>query len=106
MATRRELADAAGRLADLDPVMAVLVARHGPPIFGSRRPSTTRYEALARAIAYQQLAGNAAAAIWARVHQLADEDVLTATRVLEVGEEPLRAAGLSRTKAASLLDLA
>lgn len=106
MATRQALADAAGALAELDPVMAALIERHGPPRFGAKGATSARYESLARAVAYQQLAGNAAAAIWGRVKLLADDEHLTPARVLEVGEVPLRAAGLSGTKAASLLDLA
>src|SRR5262245_46351454 len=106
MATRRELADAAAALAELDPVMAALVDRHGPPSFGARGQPSKRFETIARSVAFQQLAGNAASAIWGRVKLLADDDTLNPTRVLELGDEPLRAAGLSGSKAATLLDLA
>jgi DNA-3-methyladenine glycosylase II len=106
VATRRQMDDASAALARLDPVMAGLIARHGPVRLGSKVPVARRYEALARAVAYQQLAGKAAATIWGRVHALADGAILMPERVLAVGEEPLRGAGLSGAKAASLLDLA
>ena len=50
---------AADILAERDPVMHRLVAEVGPPHV--RPPAETHFEALARAIVYQQLAGAAAA---------------------------------------------
>ena len=91
--------------AALDPVMAGLAERHGPPRLGARRTGVTRFEQLAEAICYQQLAGKAAAAIWARVRALAD-GAFTPEAVLALGPDALRSAGLSGAKAASLLDLA
>ena len=89
----------------LDPVMAALAARHGPPRLGSRRTGVTRFEQLAETICYQQLAGAAAATIWARVRALVD-GAFTPEAVLVLGPEALRGAGFSGSKAASLLDLA
>lgn len=91
--------------AALDPVMAALAQRHGPPRLGGRRTGATRFEQLAEAICYQQLAGAAAAKIWARVRALAD-GAFTPEAVLGLGHDALRAAGLSNAKAASVLDLA
>lgn len=97
--------DAVAAFAKLDPVMAELVERHGPPRLGTRRSGQSRFEQLAEAIAYQQLAGKAAESIWRRVRGLVDGP-FTAEAVLALGNDPLRAAGLSGAKAASLLDLA
>jgi len=106
MATRRELTEAAEALAAQDVVMARLVRRHGPPTL--RRPTVvrSRFESLARAICFQQLAGVAATAIWDRIRLSVGGETLTPSRVLALGEPRLRAAGLSGAKAASMLDLA
>ena len=99
----RQASDA---LADLDPVMAGLVERHGP----MRTPPTVavdrRFENLAEAIAYQQLAGRAAATIWGRVRALYDDGPLDPVAVLAKAETDLRGAGLSGAKTAAILDLA
>ena len=92
-------------LAGRDPVMARLVATHRPCRLAGRRTGTSRFEQLAEAIAYQQLAGRAAAAIWARVVTAVGEP-FTPEAVLAAGPGALRAAGFSAAKTASLLDLA
>jgi 3-methyladenine DNA glycosylase/8-oxoguanine DNA glycosylase len=92
-------------LAEHDPVFAVLVERHGPCRFGTRPRIDERFTTLARAICYQQLAGRAAATIWGRV-EAAVGAPFTAEAVLATGEAALRAAGLSRAKMLSILDLA
>ena len=93
-------------LAELDPVMADLVALHGP-MKVSRRPAVDRrFEQLAESIAYQQLAGRAAATIWGRVRSQYGAGPLDPAEVLATPEESLRAAGLSGAKTAALLDLA
>ena len=93
-------------LAELDPVMADLVALHGP-MKVSRRPAVDlRFEQLAESIAYQQLAGRAAATIWGRVRGLYGPGPLDPAAVLATPEESLRAAGLSGAKTAAMLDLA
>lgn len=89
----------------LDPVMAALAERHGPPRLGGRRTGGTRFEQLAEAICYQQLTGKAAATIWGRVRALTG-GAFTPEAVLGIAPEALRAAGLSGAKTASLLDLA
>lgn len=105
MGDSRLTADVLASFAALDPVMAALVERHGPPRLGGRRTGRTRFEQLAEAIAYQQLAGKAAASIWARVRGLVDGP-FAPEAVLALGPESLRGAGLSGAKTASLLDLA
>jgi 3-methyladenine DNA glycosylase/8-oxoguanine DNA glycosylase len=69
-----------------------------PSIFG----------ALAEAIVYQQLAGKAAATIYARVCALFPRahEGPTAEQILRVSDEKLRGAGLSRPKLLALRDLA
>ena len=85
--------------------MKRLIAEHGLPDLGGRRTGRTRFEQLAEAICYQQLAGKAAEAIWRRVRTLVDGP-FTPDAVLAVGYDALRSAGLSNAKALSLLDLA
>lgn len=85
--------------------MKRLVAEHGPPVLGGRRTGRSRFEQLAEAICYQQLAGKAAEAIWNRVRALVDGPFVP-EGVLAAGYDALRGAGLSNAKALSLLDLA
>ena len=85
--------------------MARLKELHGPCRLGVRPRASERFASLARAIAYQQLAGTAASAIWSRaVASLGGE--CSPEGVLRAGEETLRSAGLSGAKTAALLDLA
>lgn len=64
------------------------------------------FEALARNIIYQQLHGNAAAAIHGRVLALFEKKRLYPQDILDASEESLRGAGLSGAKLAALKDLA
>jgi len=102
---RRGHAEVSVHLAGRDPVLAGLVAEHGPMRLGRRLPVADRFEALAREIAYQQLAGRAAAAIWGRVRATVDGPFVPRT-VRALPPERLRAAGLSGAKVAAVLDLA
>jgi DNA-3-methyladenine glycosylase II len=92
-------------LAGLDPRLAELRRRHGVPRLVDPRPGSSRFEQLARSICFQQLAGKAAAAIWARV-QATVGPTFTPEGVVTAGFESLRLAGLSTAKAVSILDLA
>jgi len=96
---------AVSELAEIDPVLAALVERHGPPPPRRRVPAHRRFDHLARNIVYQQLAGKAAASIHGRMVETLHGEV-TAERVLATPEPVLRACGLSGSKAASLVDLA
>src|SRR5438046_1314473 len=104
----RPSAAAAAAMAGLtaaDPVMAGLIEAHGPPEFSRRRVAGGHFAALARAIAYQQLAGAAASMIHGRFEALF-EGPPSAEAVLAAGETALRGVGFSAAKTASVLDLA
>src|SRR5438874_8958256 len=103
---RTSVAAATAELAARDPVIAGLVEAAGPASLRRRgRERRDHFGALARSIAYQQLAGKAAAAIHGRFEALFDGHPAP-DAVLAMPEERLRGAGLSAAKTASILDLA
>src|SRR3954452_12229054 len=103
---RTSVAAATAELADRDPVIAKLVDIAGPATLKRRgKERRDHFGALVRSIAYQQLAGKAAAAIHGRFEALFDGHP-TPEAVLAMPEERLRGAGLSAAKTASILDLA
>lgn len=80
-----------------------------PPFPTTPDPARLRdpYQALFRAIIYQQLSGKAAATIFARALALYPREAFPSPRTLvKADPEFLRTAGLSRQKAAALQDLA
>ena len=93
---------AATILAGRDPVVRRLVEQTGPPDL--QTSTETHFEALVRAVVYQQLAGRAAAAIHGRLIAVLS-DTVTPGKLLSLPVEELRAAGLSGRKVASLQDL-
>ena len=76
----------------------------GPVVW--RRSEGRPFDALLRAIVYQQLSGRAAAAIYGRVAALFDGGRPTPRALAALAPERLRAAGLSRAKTLALHDLA
>jgi DNA-3-methyladenine glycosylase II len=87
-----------------DPRFAALVAEVGHPSVELRDSTFT---AIARAIAYQQLAGAAAGAIWGRVLALFPEgEELSPVAVLRKRDTTYRKAGLSGAKTKSIKELA
>jgi DNA-3-methyladenine glycosylase II len=103
---RKELAVAAAEVGARDPALATVIERAGPPTLKhSRRNEAGLFAELAESIAYQQLAGAAAAAIWGRFRALVDSE-LTPEAVLALPEEAIRGAGMSGAKTAALKDLA
>ncbi len=82
-----------------DPVMARLVARHGPARWGVHGV----FPALLRAVAGQQVSNAAARKIFGRLYAATRGDP---ERVLALGLEGLRGLGVSRAKAATLVRLA
>jgi DNA-3-methyladenine glycosylase II len=91
-------------LAAADPVVGRLIAAHGP--FAMREPVEGPFMALARASAYQQLSGKAAATIFRRFLALFGEEPLDPAAVLLLEDEQFRGAGMSRQKTAALRSLA
>lgn len=99
-------------LAASDPVMAAVIERVGEIDLATRlkrrseeRPADA-YGALLRAIVGQQLSTKAARTIYLRVLDLFDGGTPSPEQLLEVGEEDLRAAGLSGRKVSYIRDLA
>jgi DNA-3-methyladenine glycosylase II len=96
---------AATALGTTDPLLAAVIAQVGPcrmPAPHGREP----FEALLRAIAYQQLNGKAAAAILGRFVALyPDLPFPTAPQILDTDPVRMRAAGLSASKIAAIRDL-
>jgi DNA-3-methyladenine glycosylase II len=90
-------------LARRDPVLGQLIKRVGRCTL---QPGGNAFELLARAIISQMISTKAAIAIGGRVQQALKPHGLTPSAVAAASEEVLRSAGLSRTKAQALLDLA
>ena len=88
-----------------DPALARVIVRvrRRPP---GPRMEGTHFDAILRAIVYQQLSGKAAETIHGRVLALFGGRAPTPDELLAMPEESLRAAGLSRQKLAYLRDLA
>ncbi len=84
------------------------MARVDPfPGFPDGARSGSHFQSLARAIVFQQLAGQAAAAIYARVRALTPGPSFPRpAELLAMPPERLRGAGLSAAKSRAILDLA
>jgi DNA-3-methyladenine glycosylase II len=87
-----------------DPDFTRLVAAVGPIALRPRQ--VDNFNAVARSIVFQQLAGKAAAAIYGRFAALFGGDHPTPEALLALPEPALRGAGLSGNKTAALRDLA
>jgi DNA-3-methyladenine glycosylase II len=99
----RVASDPAAWLIAVDPAMERIVRAAGPVAL--RPPASDYFNALARSIAFQQLAGKAALAIHGRFAALFDGNP-TAPAVLAAEEAALRGCGLSANKVAAIRDLA
>lgn len=95
---------AVAHLKRADPVLADIIARVGPCRMEVRHLGT-HYDALVRAIVYQQLSGKAASTILRRFTELYPQKRPRAERVLATADPALRGAGLSRQKIGYLRDL-
>jgi DNA-3-methyladenine glycosylase II len=95
------LATGVQALSTIDPDLAGIVARHGPPPLWARPPG---FETLVRIILEQQVSLRSAEAAHARLVAAAGAD--TPAAVARAGEERLREAGLTRQKARYLVALA
>lgn len=85
--------------------MARVIASVGACRF-TRRTEGTHFDALLRAIVYQQLSGKAASTILGRVLAIYGGRYPIAAELLATPDERLRAAGLSRQKLSYMRDLA
>jgi DNA-3-methyladenine glycosylase II len=93
-------------LGRVDPVMKRLIAAAGPFEIGLREDHSP-YEALARAIAHQQLNGNAAQSILNRFVSTCGKGNFPAPEgLLALQDAAMRASGFSFSKIAALRDLA
>ena len=88
-----------------DERIARVIESVGPCRF-THRTEGTHFDALLRAIVYQQLSGKAASTILGRVLALYDGRYPTPLELLATPDERLRAAGLSRQKLTYMRDLA
>jgi len=92
---------AAHELATVDPDLAGILARHGPPPLWAREPG---FATLAAIILEQQVSLRSGAAALARLERAAGG--LDPARVVALGEERAREAGLTRQKARYVVGLA
>src|SRR5690242_11971760 len=88
-----------------DPKLAAVIERVGPCRFEPRAEGT-HFEAVARAIVFQQLSGKAAGTIHKRFHAIYGDRAPEPRELLTTTDDDLRAAGLSRQKIGYLRDLA
>jgi DNA-3-methyladenine glycosylase II len=96
--------DPATHLAAAQPEFGPLIARIGPCT--AKVEQREPYEALIRAIAHQQLHGNAARAILRRLGELHPGDALPPPATLAATpDEALRACGFSGSKVAAIRDI-
>jgi DNA-3-methyladenine glycosylase II len=97
--------EALATLQAADRVLAELITRAGPFRLQTRA-HLSPFQALLRAIVYQQLSGQAAETIYQRLLGLFPQRRPTPQRLLSASAEALRGAGLSRAKIAAAQDLA
>ena len=96
---------AEAHLADADPRFADIIARIGPCTL-EMPARADPFPALLRSIVYQQLSGKAAATIHGRLMTLFPRKTPRPDRLLELADEDMRRAGMSRGKVAAARDLA
>jgi len=103
--TDRARKKAVAHLRAADPLLSDVIDRVGACKFAPRAEGT-HFDAVVRAIVYQQLSGKAAATIHARVMGLYGNRPPAPAELLETPDSDLREAGLSRQKLSYLKDLA
>lgn len=97
------LTEGASYLADVDAVLATVIAGAPLPTF---QPHTNYYQELVESIISQQLSVKAAATILKRFKALFTSDFPSPKEILELDIETYRSVGLSRQKASYIRDLA
>jgi len=95
--------NAIAHLKQCDPVLARLIEEIGPCRIRYLKPD---YQALAKAVVYQQLSGKVASVIFGRLTAAAGDSRLIPETLLRLSTPKLRAVGLSRQKIAYLRDVA
>ncbi len=99
-------ADVAATIAKRDKAFRPIIALAGPPPLRRRaEPVDSRFPSLVRSITHQLLATSAATTIHGRVVDACGGTVTVHT-IIAAGPERLREAGLNRTKAQAMVDLA
>lgn len=88
-----------------DPRLAEWIERLGPVKLAARR-SPDPFLALLETVVHQQLAGAAAKAIWTRVLGLFPAGGPDPKALLSLSDDHLRSAGLSKSKAAAMREIA
>ncbi|HEY9515164.1 MAG TPA: hypothetical protein VIQ74_05725 [Gemmatimonadaceae bacterium] len=96
---------AVSHLRRADPVLAGVIERVGPCRFRVENAGS-HFDAMVRAIVYQQLSGGAASTIHARLLALFGGATPEPALLLATADEVLRGVGLSRQKIAYMKDLA
>ena len=98
--------EVAATIAKRDKAFRPIIALAGPPPLRRRAQSVdNRFPSLVRSITHQLLATSAATTIHGRVVEACGGTV-TIHSIIEAGPEKLRGAGLNRTKAQAMVDLA
>lgn len=92
-------------VAKKDPAFRSIVKNAGNPPVRRSAPVDARFSALVRSITFQLLATNAANTIHGRVLDVCGGETTPET-VRKAGEDALKSAGLNRTKAQAMIDLA
>ena len=99
-----DIVDAVRHLSENDPALGQVIHRVGAVTL-EPRSTEHPFEALLRAIVYQQLSGKAAGTIHGRVLQRVGDPPMP-EQILSTDPDDLRACGLSRAKTAAIIDLA
>ena len=100
---QKDLQLAAAWLAEHDPILAPIIALHGPPRF---EPHSDYYAALVNSIIGQQLSVKAASTIKQRFQDLFDGQLPAPEAIISKSHDELRSVGLSNAKANYTRDLA
>jgi DNA-3-methyladenine glycosylase II len=103
--THPDYATARRALMRRDPVLAAIIRQHGPCGLGAVRDHFDHFAMLVRAIVFQQLSTKAATTIHNRLMDCLPDGGPTPEGLVAVTDAQLRAAGISRQKAAYLRDL-
>jgi 3-methyladenine DNA glycosylase/8-oxoguanine DNA glycosylase len=98
-------AETAAYIIKRDRAFQPIIRLAGPPPRRRNGLVDDRFGSLVRAITFQLLTTKAAGTIHGRVHDLCG-DTVNVDAILGVGVDQLRSAGLSRTKAQAMIDLA